>query len=880
MHLPARSYMRVTDEEAARHGLQLPTPSSGWKLGGLALPMGVALHRSVLCGLALALLWCTSLAASRHVANAFVTSPSFQSVVGECQRAYDEVHRQREAHLDCTKRQSRTCSRSLQDALALEKARSLQAASTNRAQLAAAAERQQRCAIRQLQALDGVQRLQAAGIPLAWHEPSDGEMCTTGQRQRAQALVGDISAARSHALDVASRYAQNVQLLQRGSLEGLDNLRAYDSRYVQLKAGVLGALPGRLSAATQTQASQVKGTLRRLNASMRVCASADGPGHSCQLPLEPQIAQMRSQYDALLTAMSQQQKELASFHDSMNAMVAAVKVPIDTIQRVAQNIDPGLHLPKLDVPEMHLPEVHLPPLPSMEELKAELSSYAREQQAEARAYLEQAAGSTDKWQSTVVDATGDVDRLLDDYTPPPFNTSAARLQINGETERFLAEQRSALSAFAIAPTAADANLTTNDINSSFSFSSVPSLFSGSGLQFEPFAQSTLDFQVITVAMESVAWIATLSDLLWRAWRSGRLVLKYWSKASIGLPVLDLREGQASSAMVTACGELGKSPERCLSACLVSPISGVAIVAVALVLTLNAAAAIYAPMYLDYVEGCISPPRNGTFLSRNLFSVAYNYAATEGNQRLLHELDLYHSARAANCSVEVRDTAGQQLQAERVAGATQRAYAQSLDGVRLMRSCLRLQVLDDAAAKAGIQPYVPLREVLADDACNVGTLHENSLSLENGVFNCSAVTQCESACDGPSREVTAALCQRCGCHTEWLAHGMILHVFLALFVFASLNASRWLLVDGACRMFWKQLFAGEFEFMANCDDRGVARVGREQILSALRLAVRGYVQTGWLMLLSAFVLNIPWILALDYVGHHLDAGHAVAPGSLS
>ena len=49
-----------------------------------------------------------------------------------------------------------------------------------------------------------------------------------------------------------------------------------------------------------------------------------------------------------------------------------------------------------------------------------------------------------------------------------------------------------------------------------------------------------------------------------------------------------------------------------------------------------------------------PPRNGTLLSRNLFSMSYNYAAAEGNQRQLRTLDAYLSARAANCSAEVRD----------------------------------------------------------------------------------------------------------------------------------------------------------------------------------------------------------------------------------
>ena len=141
-------------------------------------------------------------------------------------------------------------------------------------------------------------------------------------------------------------------------------------------------------------------------------------------------------------------------------------------------------------------------------------------------------------------------------------------------------------------------------------------------------------------------------------------------------------------------------------------------------------------------------------------------------------------------------------------------------------------------------------------------------------------ECASLCDGPSREITAAFSQRCGCHTEWLVHGLVLHVLLALLVFASINAWRELLVDGLCRLLWRELFAGQFEFLANCAVDGTPNVARPAILEALRAAVRHHARTGWLLLLAAFAVNVPWVLVLRYVGEHLDAGHSVAPGALS
>ena len=46
--------------------------------------------------------------------------------------------------------------------------------------------------------------------------------------------------------------------------------------------------------------------------------------------------------------------------------------------------------------------------------------------------------------------------------------------------------------------------------------------------------------------------ATLCDFTWRLWLSVRLVLKYWSKASVGLPTLDLRDDKLARGALSAC----------------------------------------------------------------------------------------------------------------------------------------------------------------------------------------------------------------------------------------------------------------------------------------------------------------------------------------
>jgi len=132
-------------------------------------------------------------------------------------------------------------------------------------------------------------------------------------------------------------------------------------------------------------------------------------------------------------------------------------------------------------------------------------------------------------------------------------------------------------------------------------------------------------------------------------------------------------------------------------------------------------------------------------------------------------------------------------------------------------------------------------------------------------------------------VVHEFCQNCGCHAEWLLHGMLLQVLLALLVFSALNASRSVLVEAACRLLWKQLFAGVHEYAANCDPQGhtvlrdpkadgggrVGTITPELLRAEIKRAVVAHTRQGWLYLLLALGINAPWLLALQYVGHHLN-----------
>ena len=66
-----------------------------------------AVHRALLCAFAIGCLWSSSLSAARYLTALSVPRISFESVVSDCHRTYDEVIRQQRTHVACIERSLR-----------------------------------------------------------------------------------------------------------------------------------------------------------------------------------------------------------------------------------------------------------------------------------------------------------------------------------------------------------------------------------------------------------------------------------------------------------------------------------------------------------------------------------------------------------------------------------------------------------------------------------------------------------------------------------------------------------------------------------------------------------------------------------------------------
>lgn len=861
-------------------------------IGPVELPVSVAYHRVLIIVMAVSLLWATSLSTARYFTAQYVTAPPIERVYFECDRAYNEVQSQRESHVSCVSRQTAQCEARLDREMERETSRSRREAEFNRQLVKEAGVLGQKCSASQLQTLRSLQTLQEAGVILAW----DDRACSAAEHDEARAIVGDIGEAKAKALDVATQYAHGAETMQMLALLGLDERAQYDLNYLDTKRQQLSGLPTSLQSVSSERLASMEEAFAALEASFGACTGSgrrraaaaveeeegreegrEGRGlqQSCELPLGAQVEQMRAQYELLQEAYAQQRREMSEYAETVSSAVDALKPPLQSAQALASQLDPGFQLPSLELPDLQLTDVHLGAFPSSDELQAQLVAFQRRQQERSSVYLHRARTDAKDWADQVAGGSEGVGALLEDYHPPPLNTSEQRERMRRSTDVYLAQQERALDAFArLGERRRGDNGTAAGANGTLELPALPKR-TNPGFSFEPLVGTEVDVDLLSLAMGQVVWVATAADVAWRCYRSVRIVVRYWSKAALSVPPLDLRQGSAAaSASLGAMARLcAVSPAKLIGSLLLSPVTGLMLVVLAVFLVLNAATALYVPAYLHYVAGCVDPPRNGTFFANNVYSVSYNYASGDGNRALLEGLDDFHSRRAANCSAELRDSAREQQRVKRqLDDAVARAADASADQL-LLRRCLDVGAMaarQRASVRgAGVADAWDSLELMLQSTACAGSAGLAEQTLRAATYNCSALPECKPSCDGPSRQVVGTLTKRCGCSAEWLLHGMVLQILLAIFVFVCINLWRVFLMEALCKLMWRSLLAGEFEFTATCDEWGVPAVGKKEILKALKEALRWTVTMGWIMLALSMLINVPWIVVLNYVGGHLD-----------
>ena len=145
--------------------------------------------------------------------------------------------------------------------------------------------------------------------------------------------------------------------------------------------------------------------------------------------------------------------------------------------------------------------------------------------------------------------------------------------------------------------------------------------------FAAFTGATTSFDSWVVSLGNLALLLLLADYVFRTTSSLRLFVRFWGRGGLGVPDADVRVDKASASAGGAVSGLRGGLVRVV----IHPVTTMVFFGGVLSLVLYNLASLYAPIFADYRAGCVEKTQNGSFFSQNLYSVAYNYAADQGNR---------------------------------------------------------------------------------------------------------------------------------------------------------------------------------------------------------------------------------------------------------
>ena len=530
----------------------------------------------------------------------------------------------------------------------------------------------------------------------------------------------------------------------------------------------------------------------------------------------------------------------------------------------------------------------------------------------------------------------------EDYNPPQYgdyrpaesgatSESATADEADAESETFIASQASALNAFAElkAYTGKDSG-ELPAYNVSLGSSDDDLNFISQNFKFEPLIPGQLDVDLLTIAVGRLVNLLLMVDVGYRLFKTCYYIRKFWSRAGLYVPPVDVRQdraqfklpGSSSSSSDSSGGGGGGDSSGggggCCVNCLLAPCWG-ALFCVALAgFVMFNLALLYIPVVQEYSLVCVQGQGNNTFLTGNLNSMAYNYAAEAGNEDLVDGLEAYAVRSADYCGAYKTFTEEQQADDELTLADLKASQSRMRDDLYLMNGCINTTLMDglferaccdvDGGSSSGYGscselsdsggssavgasvymgamnmtcprdssgvPYRRLSSMIDASGTQGGSASAQACTtdpadwvLEDARFDCSTLPTCDVTCDGPNGPLLEAATEQCGCSAEWLLHTWWAQVAGACVVYVVLNFSRVTIMSAVCRLCWRWMSPNCFTYRATMTFdghylgapwSGKYPTFKKLLSTELRLTMARYERKAWLMLIAGIGVNYAWI----------------------
>ena len=403
----------------------------------------------------------------------------------------------------------------------------------------------------------------------------------------------------------------------------------------------------------------------------------------------------------------------------------------------------------------------------------------------------------------------------------------------------------------------------------------------------------IDFDTFILELLGIGNFLFFVDFAIRIYFSTRLIYKYWDSSSIDIPRIDLSKVQNS------WNALKTSPSRLLFSVVFNKVTASIVLGFLGFSVLVLISSIYIPLYNEYISGCVNANGTGTFLTKNMYSMAYNFASRDGNKAVIEGLHNLDSSRIESCS-EFRSTSAKNYQDEIISLASLKySNTQTLAGMNLFERCLDVDNMDNlyqdaccgelgydiCASNQSFPELCPWNDLITTkapflspgayldkDSCN-RPLSDQEWILEDSIFNCSELPVCSITCQGPYPEILNRTTNESGCMAEWYIHSAWLQMTIAFLIYAISNISRIVTIEGLTRIFWNHLHPEIITFVSSCSMSGTITnfdeysgniAGLKESASNLIYRFKFF---GYIMLIVGVSINSIWIYLLAYVGNN-------------
>jgi hypothetical protein len=909
-------------------------------------------NRMLLCLLAVACNWVTTLRVSKHFASSVIEVPPFDAVIKTCRSAYNVTNEERQRYSQCVESRLNRCNRRMDKSIRKEDERVRTVSTRNEEILTNMEEITSSCSRSYTTFRLALEEWIANGgnVPVRSNTSGSGnelECSEADQQSFGETLLApqNVMALQTEAMDIATTYSEESTVVVSNLAEYIVQRAEYDVNYIDQKTE---AIQNAFIAAvdfTPKPSVSIDDLLEELELAMvdlLACISLDensrqSDGTKCS----PNLARMVNKFyddavfkvEVLKVSLRDYRDRMIQYKKNVDRAYKVAKAFYDGVNNVMTKAIIGLFTGSwFDISATDFLAVDVA-FPDVESIFRSIGSFDSIESLwsqvvpDVDGYYDNLAHISDGIKARF---DGMVDGLVDayntnvrqvplslpeDYDPPQYmGTMDAHSSAEKEasffvqkSKAFQSKSRDTLGLFSGIGGQYDEDQRDMKVPT-FNITEIRNKVTNIDLSFENFQEPDFDFDLWFLKLNFLSDGFVFADYIFRAYITARLITKYWSATSLAMPQIDIRSNKETK------NPFRQHPALAAITFVTSPIGGFMIFVACSTWLIGMIAALYVPFLQQYTSGCVRLG-DGTFLTKNLFSFAYNHAYQDGSGLLVEGMDAYDMKRGDSCNARYASSVTLQNNMNANLTAYTNFHQELSQNMGLSRRCVDSTELDSLFQDAccGLGTYPECQSISSQHVCPMDerldiplpyelpgiALNDISCSVEvdgsdwilsDAIFDCESIPTCSIECELPRKPLLSEASEQCGCTLEWYIHSQWMGTALAFVIYLCMNVARVLFFAGLTRVLWKQIHPERFTVVATCNSDGalvtskrVSGDSHQDLMLAIQSksnksedettshhelsatlnakldrCIRNFYRVGVALVISSLVVNVTWL----------------------